>query len=131
MVEKPFGVTLPIHCKDGNIVIQLKKAVKKDCGVRKELATEVCKQGLDQARSVKDGIFKNHNLIPTFLNTLEKESSQKTTVETQKIVKKLFGATPLMLTREESFVTQFMIIKRDQAKRLSQRILRYIEAHSL
>jgi hypothetical protein len=53
-------------------VIQLKKAVKKDYGVRKVLAIEVCKQGLDQARSSKDGIFKSHNLILTFLSTLEK-----------------------------------------------------------
>ena len=131
MERKQFGVTLPIHCKDGNIAIKLKKVVKKDCGVRKELGTEAYKPGLDQARSVKNGIFKSHNLILTFLNTLKKESWQRTIVEIQKVAKKQFGATPQILTREENSATLFMMHKRDQAKRQFQRILRIIEVHSL
>lgn len=128
MEKKLFGAIQLIQIWDGNIVIKLLKIAQKVYGVKKVQIIEEFKLLQDLESIVKHGMINHLMLIHTSQKNTEMENSLWISVEIQRVLKKLFGVTPLMLTREENYVIQSMKNKNLPVKNQLELILLLIEA---
>lgn len=80
--------------------------------------TEENKLQQDKVIHVKHGVSKSPKLIPSYLKIIKMMSFLKTTVETLKYLRILFGAIPLIHTVDGIIVTLFIRQQDHQVKKL-------------
>jgi len=104
-------------------------ATLKVYGVQKVMIIEENKLVLDQAEFAKHGMFKNLMIIHLDQKTSEMASWKETTAEIQIALKIQSGVIPLIKTREENSVIQFINLRNYQVKKVFQKIHLCIEDH--
>ena len=105
MARRQSGVIRQIQTRGGNTVKKENQKTSKAFGERRVLVIEDCNLKLGLEGNARLGMNRSHMCTQCCLRAMEMASFFQTTVEIQRVLKKLFGAIPLILKRDGSSAT--------------------------